>query len=97
MANKVNCVVLGRESSGLEKPPHPGSLGERIFANVSKEGWDKWLARLQIIINENQLITADPTNIELIERYMVGFLFGEGEMGNMAGRTRPEVRTDRHR
>ena len=81
MVNMVNCVVLTREAEGLEKPPHPGSLGERIYKDVSNEGWEQWLMFLQMVINENQLATGDPNSIELIERYMVGFLFGEGELG----------------
>ena len=43
MTRIVNCVVLNREAEGLDAPPHPGSLGERIYENVSKEGWQKWL------------------------------------------------------
>jgi len=81
MANMVNCVVLGREAEGLDKPPHPGSLRERIYQNVSKEGWGQWLVRLQMIINEAQLTTADPGSIEFIEKHMAGFLFGENDMG----------------
>jgi Fe-S cluster biosynthesis and repair protein YggX len=77
----VNCVVLKVEAEGLDKPPHPGELGIRIYENVSKEGWKQWLTRLAAIINENGLNTADPANIELIEKHMTGFFFGEGEGG----------------
>lgn len=83
MARTVQCVVLKREAEGLDAPPHPGSLGERIYENVSAEGWAKWLERLTIIINENGLSTADTASINLIEQHMVGFLFGEGDMGTM--------------
>ncbi len=81
MANKVQCVVLKVEAEGMETPPHPGDLGQRIFENVSKEGWKQWLERLTTIINENGLNTADPKNIELIEKHMLGFFFGEGDYG----------------
>jgi Fe-S cluster biosynthesis and repair protein YggX len=83
MAPMVYCVVLKREAEGLDQPPHPGPLGQRIFENVSREGWARWLERLTTIINENRLSTADPGTVELIEQHMVGFLFGEGEMGNL--------------
>ena len=83
MTRMVNCAVLKHEAEGLDRLPHPGALGERVYENVSKEGWAQWLERLQMIINENQLNTADPRSIELIEKHMVGFLFGEGEMGGM--------------
>ena len=82
MLRMVECVVLKRQAEGLEKPPHPGELGERIYQHVSKEGWNQWLERLTMIINENGLNTADTGSVDLIEQHMVGFLFGEGDMGN---------------
>ena len=81
MTRMVQCVVLKTEAEGLDKPPHPGELGVRIYENVSKEGWKQWLERLTTIINENGLNTADPKNIELIEKHMVGFFFEEGDYG----------------
>ena len=36
-----------------------------------------------MIINENQLSTADPDAIEVIEQHMLGFLFGEGDLGQL--------------
>ncbi len=77
----VQCVVLKTESEGLDKPPHPGELGQRIYDSVSREGWKQWLERLTTIINENGLSTADPQNMELIEKHMLGFFFGEGDHG----------------
>ena len=81
MTRTVNCVVLKREAEGLEFPPHPGELGERIYENVSQEGWKQWIDRLTMIINENGLNTADPASVAVIEKHMIGFLFGEGDMG----------------
>ena len=78
----VKCTVLNQESEGLEKPPYPGELGDRIYQNVSKEGWNQWLQRLVLIINENRLSTADPDNVSLIEQHMLGFLFKEGDLGD---------------
>lgn len=79
----VFCQVLKRESEGLEHPPYPGELGQRIFEEVSQDGWTQWLQRLATIINENRLSTADPGSIELIEMHMRGFLFGEGDLGQL--------------
>jgi len=81
MSRMVECVVLKRKAEGLESVPHPGELGQRIFENVSQEGWQQWLQRLAMIINENGLSTADPASIEIIESHMRGFFFGEGSMG----------------
>jgi len=83
MTRTVRCAVLKREADGLERLPYPGPLGQRIYENVSTEGWKQWLQRLTTIINENRLSTADPGSIKVIEQHMVGFLFGEGDMGKL--------------
>ena len=80
---KVICMVLKREAEGLDEPPYPGELGQRIYENISRQGWEEWLKRLAIIINENRLSTADPGSIEIIERHMRGFLFEESDMGDL--------------
>jgi Fe-S cluster biosynthesis and repair protein YggX len=77
------CKVLKTEAEGLDAPPYPGEIGERIYENISKQGWLEWLNRLTTIINENGLSTADPANLEIIEQHMMGFLFDEGEMGQL--------------
>jgi len=81
MASTVQCVVLKQEAEAMVRSPHPGELGQRIFENVSQEGWKQWLERLTTIINENGLNTADPRNLELIEKHMLGFFFAEGDYG----------------
>ncbi len=83
MARLVQCVVLKAEAEGLAKPPYPDELGQRIYANVSKQGWIQWLERLTTIINENGLSTADERSIDLIEKHMLGFFFGEGDFGQL--------------
>ena len=89
MSRIVNCVVLKREAEGLEAPPHPGSLGQRIYENVSAEGWKQWVERLTMIIKENGLNTADKDSIEVIEKHMIGFLFGEGDYGSVPAGFKP--------
>jgi len=83
MAKIVQCVVTNQQGEGLDLVPHPGELGQRIFENVSKDGWQQWLERLTMIINENGLSTADPASIAVIESHMQGFFFKEGEMGSV--------------
>ena len=53
MARMVKCVVKNQKGEGLDLVPHPGELGQRIYENVSKDGWNEWLERLTMIINEN--------------------------------------------
>ncbi len=83
MARTVNCVVLNQEAEGLDAPPHPGELGQRIYTEVSKEGWRQWLEQQAMIINEYGLNSADPRAMEVIEKHLLGFLFGEGEFATM--------------
>ncbi len=90
MARTVFCKVLNQQAPGLETMTYPGELGERIYNEVSAEGWQKWLERLTTIINENGLNTADPDSLKVIEQHMVGFLFGEGDMGQLPEGFRPQ-------
>lgn len=92
MARKVKCVKLNIEAAGLERPPHPGDLGKRIFDSISAEGWNQWLQQLTMIINENGLNTADPNTMALIENHMLGFLFGEGDFTGDKGFTPPRAK-----
>lgn len=83
MSRVVFCQVLKKEAPGLDVSPYPGELGERILENISAEGWNQWLQRLTMIVNENRLSTADPASVEVIEQHMVGFLFNEGDAGQL--------------
>ena len=89
MAKLVNCVVLGEEAPGLERVPYPGELGQRIFENVSAEGWKKWIERQTMIINENGLSTIDPASLAILEQHMLGFIFKEGDLGQQPEGFRP--------
>ena len=92
MARTVQCVVVKREAEGLESAPHTGDLGQRIFENVSVEGWNKWLQQLTMIINENGLNTADPRSLAMIEQHMLGFIFGEGDLTGDRGFQPPKAK-----
>lgn len=76
MARMVNCVKLGKEAEGLDRPTYPGELGQRIFDNVSKEAWDLWIKQQTILINEHRLSVIDPKAREFLEAEMEKFFFG---------------------
>ena len=78
MSRTVKCVKLGREAEGLDYPPWPGELGQRIFKDMSKEAWQLWIQHQTMIINEYRLNAMDPKARELIATEMEKFLFGEG-------------------
>ncbi len=77
MPRMVQCVKLGRELPGLDKPPFPGELGQRIYEHVSKEAWDMWPAQSTLIINHYGLNMADPEARKFLREQMEEFFFGE--------------------
>ena len=78
MNHIVNCVKLGQEAEGLDRPPYPGELGKRIHENVSKEGWQAWIRYQTMLINEHRLTPIDPEHRKFLEQEMDNFFFGEG-------------------
>ncbi len=78
MKRTVNCVKLKAEAEGLDFPPYPGALGQRIFEQVSKRAWQQWLAHQTMLINENRISPMDPEARKFLETEMEKFLFGEG-------------------
>ena len=78
MARTVNCVILKKEAEGLDFAPYPGELGQRIFENVSKEAWQRWLAHQTMLINEYRLTPIEPEARKFLETEMDKFFFGEG-------------------
>ncbi|MGA0937241.1 MAG: oxidative damage protection protein [Sedimenticolaceae bacterium] len=88
MGAMVNCVKMKRELEGLDKPPYPGDLGQRVFENVSKEGWAEWLKHQTMLLNEYRLSPIDPKARKFLEEQMDKFFFGDG------GETPPEFKPE---
>ncbi|NHA13528.1 oxidative damage protection protein [Thioalkalivibrio sp. XN279] len=78
MTRTVNCVLLGREAEGLDRPPYPGELGQRIYEQVSKQAWQQWLAHQTMLINEYRLVVIEPQAREFLREQMEQFFFGGG-------------------
>jgi len=78
MPRTVHCVILKREAPGLERPPYPGDLGKRIFENVSKEVWGRWLGHQTMLINEYRLTPIEPKARKFLESEMEKYFFGAG-------------------
>jgi Fe-S cluster biosynthesis and repair protein YggX len=76
MPRIVHCVKLGRDLLGLEKPPFPGELGQRIYEHVSQEAYDMWPAYSTLIINHYGLNLADPEARKILREQMEEFFFG---------------------
>lgn len=78
MSRQVNCVLLGVEAEGLDRPPYPGDLGMRIYENVSKQAWQRWLGHQTMLINEYRLTPIEPKARKFLEAEMEKFFFGDG-------------------
>lgn len=78
MTRMVQCVKLGKEAPGLERPVYPGELGQKIWDQVSQEAWQLWLKHQTILINENRLSPVDPKSRAILVKEMENFFFGDG-------------------
>ena len=78
MARKITCALLGPDAEGLDRPPYPGPLGQRIYENVSKLAWQRWLKHQTMLINEYRLTPIDPAHRKRLEFEMEKFFFGDG-------------------
>ena len=88
MSHQVFCIKLKKTAEGLVRPPYPGTLGERIYQQVSKEAWQMWLKHQTVLINEHRLIMTDPKSRSFLVTEMEKFFFGEGST-LPAGYTQP--------
>ena len=76
MPRTVHCVKFGHDLPGLDKPPFPGKLGQRIYENISQEAFALWPAQSTLIINHYGLNLADADARKLLREQMEEFFFG---------------------
>lgn len=78
MTRQIFCTKLNKEAEGMNAPPFPGAVGERIYNHISKQAWSMWLDHQTMLINEYRLSMIDPKAREFLREEMVKFFFGEG-------------------
>ncbi|HEX4348413.1 MAG TPA: oxidative damage protection protein [Vicinamibacterales bacterium] len=74
----VFCKKFQKELPGLDAPPWPGELGQRVYDNISLDAWKLWEDRMKMILNEYRLMPWQKEAQELVARQMDEFFFGEG-------------------
>lgn len=74
----VQCVKLGKEAEGLDKPPFKGEMGQRVYDSVSKDAWRMWLEHSKMLINEFRLDLTSEQGQRIWMTEMEKFFFGEG-------------------
>jgi Fe-S cluster biosynthesis and repair protein YggX len=62
---------------GLDKPPFPGAKGQELFASVSKQAWQEWIAHQTMLINEKKLNMMDMTARTYLSEQRDLFLSGD--------------------
>lgn len=78
MSRLVHCKKLNKEAEGLDTPPYPGELGQRILNEISKEAWQLWIGHQTMLINEYHLSMLDPKARSFLAEEMEKFLFEGG-------------------
>ena len=81
---EIYCSYLKKNAPGMERAPCPGDLGEKIYANISKEAWQMWINQQTILINENKLSMADAKSREFLRAEMEKFLFQDQAKNNLS-------------
>ena len=74
----VRCAKIGKVLPRLKQPPFPGALGQRIYENVSEEGFALWEGQATIVMNHYGLSMADPEARKFLMKQMEDFFFGPG-------------------
>ena len=54
----VHCRLLKQDLPGLDRPPYRNELGQKIFDEVSKEAWARWVKDSVRFINTYQAWTS---------------------------------------
>ena len=73
----VQCAKLGKELPGLERPPFPGELGQRIYDEISEEAFEQWKPQMTILINHYGLNPVEPEARQYLREQMELFFFGQ--------------------
>ena len=90
MSRTIFCTFLQRDAEGQDFQLYPGDLGKRIYNDISKEAWQKWMAKQTMLINEKKLNMMNPEDRTGLEKEMINFLFA-GNDGNIEGYTPREA------
>lgn len=78
MPRMVTCVKLQQELPGIVYKPFNNDLGQRIFDNVSQQGWMLWVEFSKKIVNEYRLDLTSASGQKILLEQAEQFFFGDG-------------------
>lgn len=73
----IYCVKSKQSAVGLDAPPYPGEVGQRIYDSISQAVWQQWIQRQTMLINEYRLSTLDDQARHFLKKEMEQFLFSD--------------------
>jgi Fe-S cluster biosynthesis and repair protein YggX len=81
----VHCRLLKKDLPGLDRPPYRNELGQKLYAEVSKEGWEKWLKDSVRYINTYRVDLASNEGQKfMLKQCAVYFGYEEGDLAQTA-------------
>jgi Fe-S cluster biosynthesis and repair protein YggX len=81
----VHCRLLKQDLPGLERPPYRNELGKRIFEEVSKEAWQKWVKESVRFINTYRVDLASSEGQKfMLKQCAIYFGYEEGDVAQTA-------------
>ena len=81
----VHCRLLKKDLPGLSRAPYKNELGQKLYAEVSKEAWDMWLRDSVKYINTYKVDLASPEGQKfMFKQCAIYFGFEDGEMAQTA-------------
>ncbi|PPI88520.1 oxidative damage protection protein [Candidatus Pantoea edessiphila] len=75
MSRIIFCSFLKCKTEGLDTKVYPGIIGKRIYNEISKQAWQKWINKQTILINEKKLNLINDKDRKILENEMIDFLF----------------------
>ncbi|AKC32562.1 oxidative damage protection protein [Candidatus Pantoea carbekii] len=82
MKRTIFCRYLQCNAEGQDFQIYPGQLGKRIYNEISKQAWKKWIVQQTILINERHLNMLHLEDQKFLEQEMINFLFKEETVYN---------------
>ncbi len=78
MARMVKCAKLQRDLPAMPYKPFQNELGQRVFDEISEEGWKMWLEHSKMVVNEYRLDLTSPEAHKILMEQCEQFFFGDG-------------------
>lgn len=78
MTRMVKCAKLQRDLPAVPYKPFQNELGQRIFDEISEEGWKMWLEHSKMVVNEYRLDLTSPEAHKILMEQCEQFFFGDG-------------------